>query len=161
MATETAGVEIRHPSAGPPPRSEEVLTPEAVDFLALLHRTFPEEGWDGVADRIGAYLATSRDEVEGHWPPIPDHWAAYGQAETAEFADRSDPPLSDDELDYAREQAGQFGMQARYLGQQRCPDCHRFCRRLGPGGACPHCDEPVTFVDLLGEEVLPPPPARP
>jgi small neutral amino acid transporter SnatA (MarC family) len=92
-------------------------TGEAYWALALLHRTFPEEGWDGVADRIGAYLATSRDEVEGHWPPIPDHWAAYGQAETAEFADRSDPPLSDDELDYAREQAGQFGMQARYLGQ--------------------------------------------
>jgi malate synthase len=43
MATETAGVEIRHPSAGPPARWEEVLTPEAVDFLALLHRTFNGE----------------------------------------------------------------------------------------------------------------------
>ena len=44
--------------------------------------------------------------------------------------------------------------QTRYLGEQRCPDCHRFCRRLGPGGPCPHCDEPVTLADLLGEEVL-------
>jgi malate synthase len=43
MATETAGVEIRHPSAGPPARWEEVLTPEAIDFLALLHRTFNGE----------------------------------------------------------------------------------------------------------------------
>jgi hypothetical protein len=39
--------------------------------------------------------------------------------------------------------------QARYLGQQRCEDCGVFCRRLGPGGLCPHCDEPVTLQDLL------------
>jgi hypothetical protein len=32
---------------------------------------------------------------------------------------------------------------ARYLGEQRCPDCSTFCRRLGPGGACPHCEEPL------------------
>lgn len=42
----------------------------------------------------------------------------------------------------------------RSLGEQRCPDCHRFCRRLGPGGSCPHCEEPVLLADLLGEEVL-------
>ncbi|MDQ3700279.1 MAG: hypothetical protein M3442_05090 [Chloroflexota bacterium] len=38
----------------------------------------------------------------------------------------------------------------RYLGEQRCPDCNVFCRRLGAGGRCPHCDEPVALVDLLG-----------
>jgi small neutral amino acid transporter SnatA (MarC family) len=92
-------------------------TGEAYWALALLHRSFPAEGWDEAADRIGAYLATSRDEIEDHWPPIPDHWAAYGQAETVGFPDRGEPPLSGDEADYAREQAGQFGMQARYLGQ--------------------------------------------
>jgi hypothetical protein len=37
----------------------------------------------------------------------------------------------------------------RYLGQQWCPDCQRFCRRLGPGGPCPHCEEPVVLSDLL------------
>jgi hypothetical protein len=42
----------------------------------------------------------------------------------------------------------------RYLGEQRCPDCHRFCRRLGPGGSCPHCEEPVLLADLLGGKVL-------
>ena len=42
--------------------------------------------------------------------------------------------------------------EARFLGEQRCPDCHVFCRRVGPGGACPHCDEPVTLTDLLGTE---------
>lgn len=38
---------------------------------------------------------------------------------------------------------------ARFLGTQRCPDCQRFCRRVGPGGLCPHCDEPVALADLL------------
>ncbi|MGH3514229.1 MAG: DUF2614 family zinc ribbon-containing protein [Pseudonocardiaceae bacterium] len=37
----------------------------------------------------------------------------------------------------------------RTLGQQRCPDCNTFTRRLGPGGHCPHCDEPVTVNELL------------
>jgi hypothetical protein len=37
----------------------------------------------------------------------------------------------------------------RYLGEQRCPDCQWFCRRIGPGGPCPHCDEPVALTDLL------------
>jgi hypothetical protein len=38
---------------------------------------------------------------------------------------------------------------ARYLGTQRCPDCHRFCRALGTGGACPHCDELLLTDELL------------
>ncbi len=41
--------------------------------------------------------------------------------------------------------------EARSLGEQRCPDCGIFCRRVGPGGLCPHCDEPVAVSDLLGE----------
>ena len=37
----------------------------------------------------------------------------------------------------------------RYLGpDRRCPDCNLFCRRIGPGGLCPHCDEPVAHRDL-------------
>jgi hypothetical protein len=41
----------------------------------------------------------------------------------------------------------------RLLGQQRCDDCGTFCRRVGPGGQCPHCYEPVAIADLLDEEV--------
>ena len=82
---------------------------------------FPDEGWGEAADRIGAYLATSRDEVEDHWPPIPDHWAAYGLSETVEFPERGRPPLTDDELDYARRQAELFGVQARWLSQRSGP----------------------------------------
>ena len=37
----------------------------------------------------------------------------------------------------------------RYLGQQRCPDCNTWCRRLGPGGPCPHCDDLVAITDLI------------
>jgi predicted nucleic acid-binding Zn ribbon protein len=41
----------------------------------------------------------------------------------------------------------------RFVGQQRCPDCQRFCRKLGLGGACPGCDEPLLLTELLGLEV--------
>jgi hypothetical protein len=40
----------------------------------------------------------------------------------------------------------------RYLGERRCADCNRFCRALGRGGACPHCDQPILAAELLGEE---------
>jgi hypothetical protein len=45
--------------------------------------------------------------------------------------------------------------EARYLGEQRCSDCGVFCHRVGLGGTCPHCDEPVAVVDLIAEEVTP------
>jgi small neutral amino acid transporter SnatA (MarC family) len=96
-------------------------TGEAYWALGRLHRAFPEERWGAAADRIGAYLATSRDDVEGHWPPIPDHWAAYGAAETVEFPERGRPPLTEDEADYARRQAELFGFQARWLTHYHGP----------------------------------------
>ena len=37
----------------------------------------------------------------------------------------------------------------RYLGQQWCGDCSRPCRKIGAGGHCPHCDEPVAISDLI------------
>ena len=97
------------------------FTGEAYWALARLHLNFPDEDWGQVADRIGTYLATSRDEVEDHWPPIPDHWAAYGMAETVEFPDRGRPPLTEDEVDYARRQAELFGVQARWVSQRFGP----------------------------------------
>lgn len=39
--------------------------------------------------------------------------------------------------------------ESRYLGEQRCSECNRFCRRLGPGGCCPGCDEIITVDELL------------
>jgi transcription elongation factor Elf1 len=43
---------------------------------------------------------------------------------------------------------------ARYLGVQRCDDCNIFARRLGPGGLCPCCDEPVAISDLFDTDQL-------
>jgi hypothetical protein len=41
--------------------------------------------------------------------------------------------------------------QHRLPGEQRCPDCGIFARRIGPGAPCPHCDEPVAVTDLTQE----------
>lgn len=101
------------------------FTGETYWALARLHRLAPGDGWGDLADRIGAYLATRRDDAEDRWPPVPDHWAAYGLAETVAFDDRhDDEPLTADEVAYAREQAGYFGAQVRWVSQ-----------RFGPWGA--------------------------
>jgi len=44
----------------------------------------------------------------------------------------------------------------RALGEQRCPDCTTFMRRVGIGGTCPCCQEPVAVTDLLGPEMTVP-----
>jgi len=36
----------------------------------------------------------------------------------------------------------------RALGRQRCNDCGAFMNRLGLGGLCPCCDEPVTIDEI-------------
>ena len=42
----------------------------------------------------------------------------------------------------------------RALGQQRCNDCHTFMTRIGYGGHCPSCDEPITTNELLNQTQL-------
>jgi hypothetical protein len=37
----------------------------------------------------------------------------------------------------------------RALGVQRCDDCGTFMRRIGVGGLCPNCDEPIALQDIL------------
>jgi len=37
----------------------------------------------------------------------------------------------------------------RYLGLQWCPDCQRPCTRIGHGGLCRDCGEPMTVDELL------------
>ena len=32
--------------------------------------------------------------------------------------------------------------------ERRCPECNVFCRRVGPGGRCPACDEVVLVGEL-------------
>jgi small neutral amino acid transporter SnatA (MarC family) len=99
-------------------------TGETYWALARLHRAFPDEGFGAAADRIGAYLATRRDDAEHHWPAIADHWVGYGLSETVRFPERGRQPLTDAELAYARRQAELFAGQARWIEQ-----------RFGPWGA--------------------------
>ena len=37
----------------------------------------------------------------------------------------------------------------RFVGTQRCETCNRFARRVGAGGHCPSCDEPVAVNELV------------
>ncbi len=39
--------------------------------------------------------------------------------------------------------------EARQIASQRCDGCGTFMRRLGTGGLCPCCDEPITFDEIL------------
>jgi small neutral amino acid transporter SnatA (MarC family) len=96
-------------------------TGEAYWALSRLHRAFPDEGWGEAADRVGRYIAADRDEAEGYWPPLADHWAAYGQSETVEFPERAGDPLTGAEAAYARRQAGLFGSQVRWISQRAGP----------------------------------------
>ena len=41
------------------------------------------------------------------------------------------------------------GCGARMLGTQRCEGCGTFMRRVGVGGHCPSCEEPVSVEELL------------
>jgi small neutral amino acid transporter SnatA (MarC family) len=108
--TEPSGAVLAEydPARGAPVPGEysKYFTGEAYMALARLERAFPGEGWGAAARRIGAYLATERDDAEDHWPAIPDHWAAYGMAEAGVI-----------DAGYARSQAGLFGLQVRMVAQ--------------------------------------------
>lgn len=41
------------------------------------------------------------------------------------------------------------GCGLRALGSQYCEDCRTFMRRIGLGGQCPSCDEPVAATELV------------
>jgi rubrerythrin len=41
------------------------------------------------------------------------------------------------------------GCGERFIGAQRCESCNLFARRIGAGGPCPHCDEPVAITELV------------
>jgi hypothetical protein len=87
-------------------------TGEAFYALALMRGAFPAEGWERPAHRVAGYLATRRDEAEGHSVRQADHWAAYGLAELAPAG------LTDVEAGYARWLSGYFGFLVRLESQR-------------------------------------------
>jgi hypothetical protein len=95
-------------------RYSKYYTGETFWALALLARTFPDDAvWRSTAVRVQHYLATRRDRAESHFPPVPDHWAAYGMAELA----RPDDAV----VRYAHRQAELFGLQVRSVAQRFGP----------------------------------------
>lgn len=42
----------------------------------------------------------------------------------------------------------------RLLGDHRCPACNLFANRIGLGGPCPHCHQPVLLTDLASGATL-------
>ncbi len=42
----------------------------------------------------------------------------------------------------------------RALGEQHCETCNTWMRRVGLGGECPSCGDPVAVVELVGQEVI-------
>ncbi len=100
---------------GPNPDfTSKYATGEAFWGLALLHETFPGEGWDTPTRLVADYLSTRRDEVEKFkFPPWADQWAAYGLAEMAEWG------LNEDNIRYARALSERFGFLIRAESQRR------------------------------------------
>ena len=90
-----------------------------------MDRLFPDEGWGEPARRLARYVATRRDEVEGHVLTFPDHWSAYGLAELGPAG------LGEPEIAYARELAGILGLNSR-LESQSGPDGLRRLMRGEP-----------------------------
>jgi small neutral amino acid transporter SnatA (MarC family) len=97
-------------------------TGEAYWALGRLHRVDPDAGWGDVANRMGNYMATVRDDAEDVWPPLADHWSGYGLAETAAFPDRARrEPLTDAEIEFLRRQGGLIGQRVRSISQRFGP----------------------------------------
>jgi small neutral amino acid transporter SnatA (MarC family) len=97
-------------------------TGEAYWALGRLHRLDPTAGWGETADLMGNYMGTVRDDVEENWPPLADHWAGYGLAETAAFPERlPGEPLTDVELELVRRLGGLIGQRVRSISQRFGP----------------------------------------
>ncbi|MEX2236060.1 MAG: hypothetical protein WEB00_00800 [Dehalococcoidia bacterium] len=86
---------------------------EALWAIALLHEAFPDDGWDDAAFAAADFITLIRDELENvEFPPLNDHWGAYGLAEMAEWG------LEDHHTNYARRLAGRFSFLIRTEAQK-------------------------------------------
>lgn len=96
-----------------PNYTSKYATGEAFWALAMMHRFFPDEGWDGPTRAVADYLSLHRDEAEGNkFPPWADQWAAYGLSEMADW------PLNEHNVTYARSLSERFGFLVRFESQR-------------------------------------------
>jgi small neutral amino acid transporter SnatA (MarC family) len=121
------------PRNGPNPTGTSVYYPgEALWALAMLHEAFPSDEFDAGAWQAVDFITLRRDEVEGvKFPPLNDHWAAYGMAEMSDW----DRPLSDHHIAYARRLAGRFSLLVRTEAQKYHDDPLSFIRGGVQAGA--------------------------
>lgn len=110
-----AVLESWDPATGRPVPDEHnrFYTGEVFWALTLMSARDPDGGWREHALRIGEYLANHRDQEEGIFPPMSDHWAAYGVSELA-----AQHLVTDWSEDYAERLAVIFGVQIRYESQR-------------------------------------------
>lgn len=101
---------------GPGDGRSPFFTGEVMWALARLHLTFPEEGFDEPARRIRRYLVEDRERVESPWPPVSDHWGAYGFETMSRWPDP--PEATDAEEKWLDRQLALFGLQVRYESQR-------------------------------------------
>jgi hypothetical protein len=104
-------------------------TGQALWTFALMDDLYPGEGWGEAARRLARFVATRRDEVEGHYLTFPDHWVAYGLAELGP------EELGEPEVAYARELAGIFGLNSRLEAQSGQGGINRIMRGEPASGA--------------------------
>jgi hypothetical protein len=122
-------------------------TGETLWALALVDRRFPHEGWGRAAGRLAAYTATRRDDVEGYFMTLPDHWAAYALAELGPGA------LGPVEVAYARELAGAFGLESRAEAQSGPRGLRRVFRgKLASGAGLGTIGEGLAQLRRLSRE---------
>ncbi len=96
-------------------------TGEAFWAMAMMHRAFPDQGYEAPTRAVADYLSLRRDEEEEiDYPPWADQWAAYGLSEMADW------PPNDENIAYARTLAGRFGFLMRIESQRggSLPDVH-------------------------------------
>ena len=125
--TEPSGALLAYWDLGPERARPDVYsiyyTGEAYWALGRMHRLFPDEGWGEVADRMGNYMATVRDDVEdvgGRHSPTTGRATASPRRPPIPIglpANRSPRPNSSS----SQRQGGLIGQRVRSISQRFGP----------------------------------------
>ena len=101
-------------AGGPNPEIKSLYaTGESFWAMAMMHRAFPDDGWETPTRSVADYLSLRRDEeMKIDFPPWADQWAAYGLSEMADW------PPNDDNIAYAQRLAERFGFLMRIESQR-------------------------------------------
>ncbi len=78
--------------------------------------------------------------------------SAYRARTAASTQPQPQPPTGRGRREHTVYECGDCGQ--RLAGEQWCPDCQQPPRRIGPGGPCPSCGDPVTIAELSEAPML-------